>query len=87
MVERAARASKSTNWIAKVPTETSPIHRNGEGQTAITRLFYQLGWTKGRQPHCHGNLQGYGIPTLKAIKKELVRLAKKYDGPAANEAN
>lgn len=78
-VERALRASKTTNWTAKTPKETSPIHRDGEGHTAVTRMFYQLGWTKGRQPHAHGNLKGNGIPTLKRVKKEIVRLAKKYD--------
>lgn len=83
IVERAIRAAKKTNWTAKAPKESSPIHRSGEGQTAITRLFYQLGWTKGRQPHVHGELKGSGIPTIKAIKKELMRLAKKYDGPIA----
>src|SRR5262249_23027345 len=79
LVERALRAKKTTDWTAKTPKESSPIHRSGEGQTAVTRLFYQLGWTKGRQPHVHGNLAGEGVPTLKRIKKEFIRLAKKYD--------
>ena len=82
IVERAMRAAKVTNWTAKTPTATSPIHRSGEGQTAVTRLFYQLGWTKGRQPHVHGALAGEGIPTLPRIKKEFMRLARKYDEPA-----
>ena len=83
LVERALRARKTTDWTAKTPKETSPIHRSGEGQTAITRLFYQLGWTKGRQPHVHGELKGEGIPVLKKCKKEAVRLARKYDTPPA----
>jgi hypothetical protein len=82
LVERASRAKKTTDWTAKTPMETSPIHRSGEGQTAVTRLFYQLGWTKGRQPHVHGELKGDGIPELTRIKKEFMRLAKKYDTPA-----
>lgn len=81
IVERALRARKTTNWTAKTPKESSPIHRSGEGQTAVTRLFYQLGWTKGRQPHVHGELKGDGIPALKRCKKEITRLAKKYDTP------
>jgi hypothetical protein len=48
----------------------------------VTRLFYQLGWTKGRQQHVHGELKGEGIPTLPRIKKEFMRLARKYDEPA-----
>jgi hypothetical protein len=82
LVERALRAKKTTDWTAKTPTQTSPIHRDGEGQTAVTRLFYQLGWTKGRQPHVHGELKGEGIPELRCVKKEIMRLAKKYDTPA-----
>jgi hypothetical protein len=82
IVERALRAKKATDWTAKTPKATSPIHRSGEGQTAVTRLFYQLGWTKGRQPHVHGELKGDGIPALPRVKKEIMRLAKKYDAPA-----
>lgn len=79
LVERALKAKKVTNWTAKTPVETSPIHRGGEGLTAINRLFYQLGWTKGRQPHTFGDLSGEGIPTMQRTKKEFVRLARKYD--------
>lgn len=79
IVERALTAKKVTAWTAKTPVETSPIHRSGEGHTAVTRLFYQLGWIKGRQPHTHGDLNRDGLPTMEQGKKELVRLAKKYD--------
>src|SRR5262249_49937234 len=48
IVERALRAKKVTNWTAKQPTDTSPIHREGPGQTALARLSYQLLQTKGR---------------------------------------
>lgn len=79
IVERALKAKRVTNWVAKTPVETSPIHRDGEGQTAITRLFYQLGWTKGRRSYTYGDVTAEGAPTLAAVKKELRRLAKKYD--------
>jgi hypothetical protein len=79
MVERALKAKRSTNWTAKAVKDTSPIHRGGEGRTALTRLFYQLGWIKGRQPHTHGDLMADGLPALDGCKKELMRLAKKYD--------
>jgi hypothetical protein len=82
LMERALRASKLTNWTAPAVKETSPIARGGEGQTALNRLFYQLGWTKGRQPHVHGHLAGEGIPALVRVKREFVRLAKKYDTAA-----
>jgi hypothetical protein len=80
LVERALRARRLTDWTAKEPVESSPIHRGGVGQTALTRLFYQLGWTKGRQAHTHGDLTGTGLPTMFRVKKELMRLARKYDG-------
>ncbi|MCE9533966.1 MAG: amidoligase family protein [Planctomycetes bacterium] len=82
IVERALTAKRVTNWTAKTPVETSPIHRSGEGETALTRLFYQIGWTKGRQKHTHGGLLGTGIPSIQRTKKELVRLARKYDAQA-----
>jgi len=79
LVERALRAKRTTDWTAKTVKETSPIHRDGEGQTTLTRLFYQLGWTKGRQPHTHGDLSGAGLPSIQRTKKELMRLARQYD--------
>lgn len=82
VVERAYSAKKVTNWTAKAPVASSPIYRSGEGQTALTRLFYQLGWTKGRQPHTHGDLTGEGLPPIQRSKRELMRLAKKYDAQA-----
>jgi len=82
LIERVHRAKRKTKWTAKTPVETSPLHRNGEGQTALTRLFYHLGWTKGEQSHTHGDLTGDGLPTVQRTKKELMRLAKKYDEQA-----
>jgi hypothetical protein len=87
LVERAMRAKKTTDWTAKRPKDSSPIHRSGEGQTAVTRPFYQLGWTKGRQPHVHGDLKGQNIPGLIRGKKELVQLARKYDSPLTATAS
>jgi hypothetical protein len=79
LVERALTAKRTTSWAAKTPSETSPIHRSGEGQTALTRLYYQLGWTKGRQPHTHGNVDAEAAPDLLNSKKTLMALARKYD--------
>jgi hypothetical protein len=80
IVEKALNMKKLPKWVAKTPVETSPIHRSGEGQTALTRLFYNLGWTKGRESHTYGDIQPEGLPTIEAGKKELMRLARKYDG-------
>jgi len=79
IVERAAAATRSTNWRAKPTKSTSPVARGGEGQTALCRLFYALGWIKGRAKQVYGDVTCEGAPTNKEIKKELMRLAKKYD--------
>jgi hypothetical protein len=79
IVEKALAMKKLPRWVAKTPVETSPIHRSGEGQTALTRLFYALGWTKGREAHTFGDIQPEGLPGIEATKKELMRLARKYD--------
>lgn len=83
LVERAMKASRKTDFTPKKPCPTSPITRGGEGQTELNRLFYQLGWTKGRQSYEFGNVTAEGAPTRKEVKRELMRLAKKYDGPQA----
>jgi hypothetical protein len=79
IVEKALSMRKLPKWIAKTPVETSPIHRSGEGQTALTRLFYALGWTKGREEHTFGDIQADGLPAVEVVKRELMRLARKYD--------
>jgi hypothetical protein len=85
IVEKALAMKKLPKWVAKTPVQTSPIHRSGEGQTALTRLFYGLGWTKGRESHAFGDVQADGLPTIDATKKELMRLARKYDGRAEEQ--
>lgn len=82
LVEKVLRSARATQFTAKTPKPTSPIARKGEGQTALCRLFYSLGWTKGREKHVHGDLLADGLPTLKDIKVELMRLARKYDSRA-----
>jgi hypothetical protein len=87
LVEKALSMKKLPKWDAKTPVETSPIHRSGEGQTALTRLFYGLGWIKGREQHTFGDVAGAvdGAPKMDGLKKELMRLAKKYDAAKAGE--
>jgi len=79
IVQRAIEAKRVTAFVAKTPEETSPIKRGGEGQTALNRLCYQLGWTKGRSKKVFGVIACDEAPSLKEVKKELHRLAKKYD--------
>lgn len=79
LVERAVKATRKTNFTAKTPVESSPIARSGEGQTALNRLFYQLGWTKGRSKVVFGNIDCENAPGIVDVKRELMRLAAKYD--------
>ena len=79
LVQRAHEAQRRTNWEAKSPVATSPIHRSGIGQTEMCRLFYQLGWTKGRTNTVYGGIEAPNAPTIADCKKELMRLAAKYD--------
>ena len=79
LVEKAQATARKTKWVAKSPVATSPIHRSGEGHTEVTRLFYALGWIKGREKYEYGNVTLEDAPTTKEIKKQFVRLAKKYD--------
>jgi hypothetical protein len=80
LAQRAAGASRKTNWTAAVPVPTSPIHRSGVGQTELTRLFYQLGWTKGRTNTVYGGIEADGVPAMRTCKRQLMALARKYDG-------
>lgn len=70
----------------KAPWKYEP--RAGAGKWAngsaavgeMNRLFYRLGWTKGHTANVHGeDLLASSSPTIKGIKKEMVRLAKKYE--------
>jgi hypothetical protein len=79
LVERAMTAKRVTNWTAKPVVATSPIHRSGEGQTALTRMFYQLGWIKGRTNYTYGNLVSEGLKDITNSKRTLMQLARKYD--------
>lgn len=80
LVERSLKAARVTNWTAKPVSPTSPIARKGDGQTALTRLFYQLGWTKGRTDYTYGDVAGAGARIVARTKRTLMKLARKYDG-------
>lgn len=79
LVERALKAKRRTNFTAKQPVASSPIKRKGDGATELCRLFYQLGWIKGRTQYTYGDVSCDGAPSIKESKDELMRLARKYD--------
>lgn len=79
LVERAVEMKRLPKWEAKPVAETSPIKRGGEGLTALNRLFFWLGWNRGRVDRTYGITGAEVGPSLKQVKNQLVRLARKYD--------
>lgn len=79
IVEKAANAKRNVKWVAKPTAPNSPVKRSGDGQTALTRLFYALGWTKGRTDHVHGAVDSESAPSIEKTKRALMKLARKYD--------
>jgi hypothetical protein len=89
LVQKGEMTKKRPAWNAGEVTSASLAHRkSGAGLTALTRFFYNTGWTKGRCKvngraftfgHFDANGEGVEVPSLKEIKKEMGRLARKYD--------
>ncbi len=79
VVEKAHATKRKPKWVAKTPVASSPITRGGEGQTCLNRLFYTLGWTKGREDRVFGEVVADDLPSIQTCKQELMRLASKYD--------
>ena len=79
LVELAHKAARTPEWTPKPVKATNSCARKGTGQTAVARMFYQLGWVKGRVKHTFGDVTSERAPSLKEIRRELMRLAKKYD--------
>ncbi len=81
LVNKAANAKRTIKWDSKTVTESSPVRKGGEGQTELNRLFFALGWNKGRTATVWGAIDTpEGCPTLADSKAKLMDLAKKYDG-------
>lgn len=83
LVELALNTSRQAEWdySQKAGTKSS-WDRNGAGQTELNRMFYRLGWTKGKVKgnKIYGELKNESFqPDWTAIKTELNRLAAKYD--------
>jgi hypothetical protein len=86
IVEKALNSTQTPKWEPKNPSEKNSITRSGHGQTELARLFYRLGWTKGTSKQVYGEVLADDAPSLEEIKKELMRLARKYDGPEENNS-
>lgn len=79
LVERALTTRRAAKWTSTSTRGPWNQRRGGKGEVQMSRLFYQLGWTKGPTRHEHGLITYDGCPTTKQLKTELFRLAKKYD--------
>jgi hypothetical protein len=86
LVEKALTMKKGSNWTAKTLSENSGLVKTGAGETAVNRMFHNLGWSGGNQVKAFGiildEVLPTNLPTVKEVKAELVRLAKKYDAAA-----
>jgi hypothetical protein len=84
LAERATEQAK-LDWDGIASERT--YHQNGTGARALDRFFYLTGWTKGRRDVGKPVVQMAGwiadLADLNAVKRELKRLARKYDGAAA----
>lgn len=86
LVERAHKTTRKATWGGYTPKAGSAHERPGQqGLTALNRLFYRLGWTRGMQATPFGAVatDAQDLPGLKDHKKVLRRLAKKYDAAGA----
>lgn len=82
LVEKAIASKKRTAWDGK--TEFKPgsgcARFQGQGQAQLHRLMSALNWDRlGKEL---GEVTAEGAPTKAEVKKELMRLAAKYDGGA-----
>ncbi len=79
----AERATETTHLEWESIASATTYRVSGRGLRELNRLLYLTGWTLGRrqagQPECH--LAGWIAPleALPAVKRELKRLARKYD--------
>ena len=84
LVELALNATRRQSWNYTQKEGTKgpwAADNRGNGETELRRLFYRLGWTKGHaKKQFGGEVLSEATATMKEIKKELTRLAKKYDG-------
>lgn len=77
IAEKAIVGKRSASW-------GRPLKKNGQPRTAVEdveRLMQALNFGKlyWADRHGFGALEGFGLPTSNKIKKELFRLAAKYD--------
>lgn len=82
-----ALATRALDHTADFEGADARYASNG-ARGAMKRFFYLMGWTKGRKdyykPTCMVEGWVADLADLKPVKKELMRLAKKFDASPAN---
>jgi hypothetical protein len=85
LCERATEPAK-TDWDALASERTYAVR--GRGLRELDRFFYLAGWTKGRRDVGKEQVEMAGwiadLADLKTVKRELKRLARKYDRAQAS---
>ena len=75
-----AIVSRRAAPFAKTASTCKYLANHDAGMAELNRLFFAVGWRKGRASvQTLGDLTAENIPTIEESKKELVRLATKYD--------
>ena len=88
LCEKSLVTKKSAAWVAPRKADSRWNHycraNAGEGLIEVTRLLYAIGWrTRVGGQQKFGVIEGEGVPSLDAARKELARLADKYDAAPA----
>ncbi|MFQ6134172.1 MAG: amidoligase family protein [Armatimonadota bacterium] len=85
LCERATEPAK-IDWDGLASERTYSVR--GKGLRELNRFFYLAGWTKGRRDVGKEQVQMAGwiadMADLKPVKRELRRLARKYDRAQAS---
>jgi hypothetical protein len=84
LCEKAVVLKKSASW--NVRRKANARWNNycranaGEGLVEVTRLLYAIGWrTRVGGQQKFGMIEGEGVPPISSARKEMARLADKYD--------
>lgn len=86
-----ALCERATGQGVRFDAPTTTCYRGaGDASKALARFFYVMGWTLGKKDKSAATVEASGWvldpSALKATKKELKRLAKKFDGEATGRA-
>jgi len=82
-------AEKALGAAVPFKAPRTNIYRGGDGQKALERIFYLLGWNLGRKDVGKLECSAFGwicsLDELKTVKTELRRLACKFDSETESE--